>query len=68
MLREVQRTGARPAACADRVRLVQGDLGKAAAERRHPWMSAFLSQALHHAAQPAQAVAEAARMLPGRAP
>lgn len=61
MLREVQRR-ARAAGCAAVVRVAEGDLEKLPLKSATQ-DAAFLSQALHHAAQPAQAVAEAARVL-----
>jgi ArsR family transcriptional regulator len=61
MLREVQRE-ARKAGLSDRVKMAEGDL-EDLPMKDGSFDVAFLSQALHHAARPAHAVREAARIL-----
>ena len=61
MLREVK-SQARKAGLADRVRVAEGDLEELPLKDRS-FDAVFLSQTLHHAARPAHAVREAARIL-----
>lgn len=60
MLREVQRR-AKEAGVAPRVKIAEGDLEELPL-RDGSMDAVFLSQALHHAAQPARAIGEAARV------
>ena len=61
MLREVQRR-AKSAGLSARVKIAEGDLEELPVESASV-DAVFLSQALHHAAQPAKAIGEAARIV-----